>query len=77
MAAIQTVLHDGALDSGARCKINDNFAALNTQLGSLQWVAAPAAANSAGVAGQIAYESGVFYVCVATNTWQKVTIATW
>ena len=30
-----------------------------------------------GVAGQIRYASGYLYVCVATNTWQRVAIATW
>jgi len=40
-------------------------------------VAAPAAANSTGTAGQIAYEDGFLYVCVATDTWQRVAIATW
>ena len=40
-------------------------------------VAAPAAANSTGVAGQFAYDSSFVYVCVATNTWKKVAIATW
>jgi len=36
------------------------------------WVTAPLANNSAGTAGQTAYDSGGnFYVCVATNTWSK------
>lgn len=38
---------------------------------------APATAASAGVAGQIAYDSGFIYVCVATNTWKRVAIASW
>lgn len=42
-----------------------------------KFVAAPAAANSTGVAGTYAYASGFFYVCVATNTWQRVAIAAW
>jgi hypothetical protein len=38
------------------------------------WVTAPTANNSAGTAGQTAYDSGGnFYVCVATNTWSKFT----
>jgi hypothetical protein len=38
------------------------------------WVTAPTANNSAGIAGQTAYDSGGnFYVCVATNTWSKFT----
>lgn len=41
------------------------------------WVAVPASAGAAGTAGQVARESGFLYVCVATNTWQRVAIATW
>ena len=37
----------------------------------------PASASAPGVAGQIRYASGYLYVCVATNTWQRVAIATW
>lgn len=40
-------------------------------------VAAPATATSAGVAGQIAHDTSFFYVCVATNTWRRVAIASW
>lgn len=37
----------------------------------------PTAANSAGVAGQIVWDSNYFYVCVGTNTWKRANIATW
>lgn len=36
----------------------------------------PALATSAGTAGDIAWANGFLYVCVATNTWQRVAIAT-
>ena len=41
------------------------------------WVAAPSTATSSGTAGQMAFDSGFFYVCVATNTWRRVAIAAW
>lgn len=41
------------------------------------WVSVPASASATGIAGQMAYESGFLYICVATNTWQRVAIATW
>lgn len=41
-----------------------------------QWVPVPATAASPGVAGQTAYQSGFLYICVASNTWQRVAIAT-
>tara|TARA_B100001093_G_C26212877_1_gene752783 strand:- start:349 stop:600 length:252 start_codon:yes stop_codon:yes gene_type:complete len=37
----------------------------------------PATASSTGVAGTLAYDSNYLYVCVATNTWKRVAIATW
>lgn len=37
----------------------------------------PANANSAGIAGTIAWSSTHIYVCTATNTWKRVAIATW
>lgn len=40
------------------------------------WVAVPATATSAGVAGQVAYDSGFFYICIGPSTWVRVTLAT-
>lgn len=40
-------------------------------------VAVPATADAAGVVGQYAVESGFVYHCVATDTWERVAIATW
>jgi hypothetical protein len=38
---------------------------------------APANANSAGTAGTFVYNANVVYVCVATNTWVKLTTTAW
>lgn len=38
---------------------------------------APTAANDPGIAGQVAYDAGFFYVCVATDTWQRAATTTW
>jgi hypothetical protein len=45
--------------------------------GALSWTTVPGNALATGTAGQLAYASGWLYVCVATNTWQRVAIATW
>lgn len=37
----------------------------------------PANAGSSGEAGTITWDSNYIYVCVATNTWKRVAIATW
>lgn len=35
----------------------------------------PVANDSAGKKGEIAYDSSYIYICVADNTWKKVTLA--
>ena len=37
----------------------------------------PSASASAGVAGTITRDASYLYVCTATNTWERVAIATW
>lgn len=44
--------------------------------GIVNWQPAPATAASAGTPGMIAYDATHLYVCVATNTWVRVTLAT-
>jgi hypothetical protein len=41
------------------------------------YVAVPATATSAGVAGTQAYDASYLYVCIATNTWKRTALATW
>jgi hypothetical protein len=38
---------------------------------------APATASSAGSEGDIRYDSGYVYVCIATNTWKRAALTTW
>lgn len=45
--------------------------------GPLATIAAPSTATSTGVKGQIAYDATHFYVCIATNSWVRATLATW
>lgn len=52
-----------------------NGAAITTLQG--KFVSAPASAAAAGVAGSISYDATHIYVCVATNTWVRATLATW
>lgn len=37
----------------------------------------PTTIGSAGIAGEIAWSSTHFYVCVATNSWKRVALSTW
>jgi len=36
---------------------------------------APVTSTSNGVTGQVAFDVGYIYVCVATNTWKRVSIS--
>lgn len=40
------------------------------------WQSAPATASSSGIAGQVAYDATHFYICVQTNVWVRVALAT-
>lgn len=55
--------------------INALTVAVNTKFPD--WVTVPASASASGTAGQVAYDSSFFYVCISTNTWKRVAIATW
>ena len=37
----------------------------------------PASATATGTTGDIVWDSGYIYVCVATNTWKRAEITTW
>lgn len=37
----------------------------------------PTTATDAGVAGQVAWDAGFWYVCVANNTWKRTPLASW
>lgn len=41
------------------------------------WSAVPATASSTGRKGAVAFDENYFYVCVATNTWKRTSLATW
>ena len=38
---------------------------------------APASATAPGTVGEIRFDAGYMYVCVATNTWKRSPLATW
>lgn len=57
-------------------KVNSNQIT-DLDSGVPQLVAVPSTAASTGVAGQIAYDATHIYVCIATNTWVRATLATW
>jgi len=42
----------------------------------LTWSSVPASATATGTAGQIAYDGGSMWVCVATNQWMRAQLST-
>lgn len=61
-------------------KTSNNVSIANTlSIAQLRFTASnpPANAGATGVAGTITWDSTYIYVCVATNTWKRVQIATW
>lgn len=82
--------NDGTGDSlrDAFIKVNQNFSNITdigfdagnvTVAGSLALanVYVPSAANSTGTTGQVAWDDDHIYICIDTNTWKRVSIATW
>lgn len=50
---------------------------VNTDILRLRTAKTPATAGAAGNAGDHCWDASNIYVCVATNTWKKIGIATW
>ncbi len=50
---------------------------VNSDIFRLRTAKTPATAGAAGNAGDICWDASNIYVCVATNTWKKIGIATW
>ena len=88
---VGTTPNDGTGDDlrTAFIKINDNFQYMgNTGFSAgnvivngvitLNNALAPTGNSSAvGTAGQIVWDSGNIYVCVATNTWKRATLSSY
>ena len=55
-----------------------DFITLSLGSNAVKKVAAPAAYNSTGTAGTVAYDANYWYVCTATNVWKRGVLAgTW
>lgn len=54
-----------------------HFADDSIQNTSFQWTNAPANSSANGVAGEIAYDSNYVYVCVANNTWKRLSLGSY
>lgn len=64
---------EGEFYSGGDVNAGGNLIANSVIVGSLP----PASAAATGTVGTITFDANYIYVCVATNTWKRVAIATW
>jgi hypothetical protein len=64
-----------AVGSGASFTFSDNVISTQYRLSALN--AAPASASDTGTAGEIRITADYIYVCTATNTWVRTSLATW
>ncbi|QDP55561.1 MAG: hypothetical protein Unbinned273contig1001_52 [Prokaryotic dsDNA virus sp.] len=74
-ARIPTASASGqGLDLSAQFTPNGNF---QTYHNPIFGGVVPGSASATGTAGEIAWDSGYIYVCVAANTWKRAAISTW
>lgn len=43
----------------------------------ISWTSVPASATATGTQGSVAYDTDYVYVSVGTNSWKRLTLATW
>lgn len=66
---------DNPLDVGLAVW-NDTDKLFETTYTTEQYTTVPASCSGAGMKGQLSYESGVMYFCIADNTWVKTNVTT-
>lgn len=49
---------------------------LSEQLASTKVVSVPATSSSSGNVGEMAFDDNYIYLCVATNTWRRMSAST-
>jgi len=68
---------DSALLKGNNLSDLTDAATARTNLGVVSKGSTPSSASGTGTTGQIASDTNYIYVCIATDTWKRVAIATW
>ena len=63
--------------SGFGTTIPTAYVDINSDIIRLRTAKTPASASDTGNAGDICWDADFIYVCVATDTWKKASIATW
>ena len=50
---------------------------VNSDVIRLRTAKTPASASAAGNAGDICWDASYIYICIATDTWERVAIPSW
>jgi hypothetical protein len=69
------ILINTTVNAGFRLNVNGTFRATQFNLSALN--TAPITATSTGVLGEIRITATYIYVCTATKTWRRTSLATW
>jgi hypothetical protein len=76
-AALRTVILGG---SGIDGDQDDTVYVPNLNIGDNMYLptpTVPSTSGDTGTTGQLSWDSGFVYVCVATNTWKRTTLSAW
>jgi len=70
----------GALGANSQLTFDEStgvFSTTTVQGGIRTTTTPPTSSTSAGISGDIAYDGGYIYVCVADNIWKRAALSTW
>jgi len=71
------VSNDGSQTPTTRFTIKSSGPTFNSDNINIATAKTPSSATDTGVAGQVCWDADYIYVCTATNTWKRTSIATW
>ncbi len=74
--SVMVIKNDGKVGIGAAIVPTAKLD-IDSDIVRLRTAKTPATAGATGNAGDICWDANYMYVCVATNTWKRVAIATW
>lgn len=72
---MSTVLQAGGGNAVVISASNQSFKISSTVIHTLS--ATPATSTATGTVGTISWDASCIYICIATDTWKRVAIATW
>lgn len=76
--SVTSITSDTSFTGSPTFSANTTFSDILTCSGTLKISSsAPTTAGDPGAAGTVTYDSDYIYICIASDTWKRVAIATW